>query len=112
MPLTLLLVLLGAFTVDVDAAAAPRRSFLEAENPEPLVLWNPAPRVRQWLRVGSAPLSTTSSTIPQLTNRRTGVTCSMRILAVKPVPDPGIFASVSGPHPDLIVGRGLSPCVE
>ena len=47
----------------------------------------------------------------QLTNKRTGVTCTMLIVQ-GPEVDPGIHAPSSGPVPDRIANNGASPCVE
>lgn len=50
--------------------------------------------------------------IVQLENKRAGVTCTMRIITVKPTIDRGILAPTSVPQPDPIVRNSLSPCVE
>ena len=47
----------------------------------------------------------------QLTNKRTGVTCTMLIVQ-GPEVDPGIHAPRTGPVPDRIVNKAVSPCVE
>lgn len=47
----------------------------------------------------------------QLRNRRTGVTCTLRILRIGPSMDPGI-AGGTGDLVDSIVNNGVSPCVE
>ena len=47
----------------------------------------------------------------QLTNKRTGVTCTMLIVQ-GPEVDPGIHALSSGPVLDRIVNNVASPCVE
>jgi hypothetical protein len=54
----------------------------------------------------------TVTSILQLQNRRTGTTCTMRIVPAKPNLDPGIFSPAAGPHPDPIVRNSASPCVE
>ena len=56
--------------------------------------------------------SSTGDQIGQLQNRRTGVTCTMRIIKVQPTFDRGILAPNSAPHPDPIVRNSVSPCVE
>ena len=56
--------------------------------------------------------SSTGDQIGQLQNRRTGVTCTMRIIKVQPTLDRGILAPTSAPHIDPIVRNSLSPCVE
>jgi hypothetical protein len=50
----------------------------------------------------------------QLTNRRTGVTCTMRIVAVESPMDRGVMRMMppSPDHPDPMVRSTLSPCVE
>jgi len=66
---------------------------------------------RALLRIDPGAVSASSDPI-QLHNPRTGVTCSMRIVEVKPTVDPGIFAMVDVPHLDPIVRGSASPCVE
>lgn len=50
--------------------------------------------------------------VVQLSNRRTGVTCTMRIVQAKPSVDPGIRFGAPEQHPDPIVRNSVSPCVE
>ena len=109
MPVPFLLVLVGALGAPAAATQGPS---LQGFTSEPLVLWKAGTRVRQWLSAGPAQAFATSPKVPQLTNQRTGVTCSMRILEVKPVPDGEMVAPAAGPHPDPIVRNSHSPCVE
>jgi len=75
---------------------APVRSFA-------LRLPAPAPRERS----SANPFET------QLTNGRTGVTCTMRILVPARATDPGIVRPIpEGQGHDPIVRKDLSPCVE
>ena len=110
MGFTLLLLLTAA--APPSGVATPELS--ASSDREPLTLWSAANRSLPWLRLLSAqPRETAEGTRNlQLQNQRTGVTCSMRILQVKPVPDPRMIAAASGPHPDPIVRSSLSPCVE
>ena len=110
MPVRFLLVLVGALAGEA-VAATQGPSFL-AFRSEPLVFWKPAPRTRLWLSATPAGPGSANTPTIQLKNERTGVTCAMRILEVKPVPDAQIVAPLSGPHPDRIVRSSLSPCVE
>jgi hypothetical protein len=50
----------------------------------------------------------------QLTNRRTRVTCTMRVVRAGPSMDPGILGGVAGvvPDRDPIVRNDVVPCVE
>lgn len=49
----------------------------------------------------------------QLTNGRTGVTCTMRIVVPARATDPGIVRSIpEGQGHDPIVRKDLSPCLE
>jgi hypothetical protein len=47
-----------------------------------------------------------------LTNPRTGVTCTMRILPMEKNPDPGIVRQSEGTVPDDIVRNSASPCLR
>lgn len=117
MPVPFLFFLVAALGVETGAAKPMETP--KAFRTEPLVSLKPVTRLQQWLGVAtggpslaSDQPSTTSPKALQLENRRTGVTCSMRILAVKPVPDGGIIATARDPHLDPIVRSSLSPCVE
>ena len=50
----------------------------------------------------------------QLTNRRTRVTCTMRVVRAGPSMDPGILGGVAQvvPDPDPLVRNDVVPCVE
>src|SRR5262245_11120854 len=48
----------------------------------------------------------------QLTNRRTGVTCTMRIFPMRESVDPGATAGKAESLPDPIVRNNASPCVD
>jgi len=48
----------------------------------------------------------------QLTNRRTGVTCTLRIVPKLPSVDRGAVAETAEGHPDSIVRNDASPCVD
>jgi hypothetical protein len=52
------------------------------------------------------------ASVGQLTNRRTGVTCTLLIAPVKPLVDPGSVVPTHDHHADGIVRNDLSPCVE
>jgi hypothetical protein len=57
--------------------------------------------------------SSVHSTETQLTNGRTGMTCTMRILVPARATDPGIVRPIpEGRGHDPIVRNDLSPCVE
>jgi hypothetical protein len=89
---------------------------------DPLVVpWRPVGYALQAFRLGPAhpnvratglSAGPTRSGLVQLRSERTGVTCTMRILEVKPTVDAGIFAPLGAPHPDPIVRSSLSPCVD
>ena len=75
---------------------------------------------RPWRAVGVAPVQVApaqraadrSAEIEQLTNPRTGVTCTMRILKAEPIDSKAV---VPGPETSVdpdIRGRGVSPCVD
>jgi len=109
MGFTLLLLL----AVSAPSPAAGTPEFAPSTGHEPLKLWNALNTRLPWLRlVPAQSQGVERNESLQLENRRTGVTCSMRILAVKPVPDAGIIASVSRPQSDPMVRSSLSPCVE
>jgi hypothetical protein len=127
MTFALLLVLAGALATDarhspeaaVETRAMPGAATTslsgEAFKVAPLVFGSPYRRPAfQPFRLAQADPNTSliSTGVVQLQNRRTGVTCTMRILELKPSPDLGIFSPASGPHPDPIVRSSLSPCVE
>jgi hypothetical protein len=59
----------------------------------------------------SASVGVPTGVVRQLENKRTGVTCTMRIVQANPTFDLGILAPSSGPHPDPIVRNSISPCV-
>ncbi len=121
MTLALLLVL-AAPTADAAKAGVPATS--AAYDPRPLPSFRVAP-----LQLGPAaarlfqlrwPVRAQPERFPanptetQLTNGRTGVTCTMRILVPAPATDPGIVRPIpegQGSH-DPIVRKDLSPCVE
>jgi hypothetical protein len=48
----------------------------------------------------------------QLTNRRTGVTCTLRIVSPHGSVDPGAVADTGDGRPDPIVRNDVSPCVD
>jgi hypothetical protein len=85
----------------------------EAFRPEPLSRGKPVRLLRQLFSFvpSSPPIETSNPEISPLRNRRTGVTCSMRILAIKPVPDEAMVVPYKTP-PDPIVRNSSSPCVE
>jgi hypothetical protein len=115
----LILVLAGILATDAKTATSS-----EAFKVDPLIVpWNPVghalfafrlvvpahPNALARAQPGASPASTDPV---QLQNSKTGFTCAMRILEVKPIPDPGILAPVSGSHTDPIVRNSSSPCVE
>ncbi len=66
--------------------------------------------------VGVAPVQERTAArageMPPLTNPRTGVTCTLRVLKAEPVDSKAILpAPEKGVDPD-IRGRGVSPCVD
>jgi len=82
---------------------------------EPLHLGPPAPRPFQLLP--RAPVSVTAAPArpgeTQLRNRRTGVTCTLRIIRVPEPVDPGMpIGSAYPAEPDPSVRNDLSPCSE
>jgi hypothetical protein len=54
----------------------------------------------------------TDSGVTQLQNKRTGVTCTLRILRIDPPVDPGMVATAPGTMDDPVARNKLSPCVE
>lgn len=66
-------------------------------------------------RVQAAPqerAADTAGEMPQLTNPRTGVTCTLRILKAEPLDKGAVLpAPETSVDPD-IRGRGVSPCVD
>jgi hypothetical protein len=64
-------------------------------------------------RVQAAPQERdTAGEMPQLTNPRTGVTCTLRILKAEPLDKGAVLpAPETSVDPD-IRGRGVSPCVD
>jgi hypothetical protein len=120
MSLALLLVVAAldpAVLADASAAVVPYgarsgRSFRVA----PLQLVPPPVRPFQLAVPDRGPrvLDSASPLPAQLTNRRTRVTCTMRVVRVGPSMDPGILADVARvvPDRDPIVRNGVAPCVE
>jgi hypothetical protein len=96
----------------VSPLPAPSRS-TEAFRAEPLSLGKPVRLLWQLFSfVPASPrIGASSPEISPLRNRRTGVTCSMRILAIKPVLDEAMVVPYETP-PDPIVRNASSPCVE
>jgi hypothetical protein len=131
MTITILLMLAGVLATEATGsspegtsqsqASARSATSSEAFKTEPrLALWRPLGHPLRafglvWTHpavVVPDPVASPASTgLVQLQNPRTGVTCTMRILEVKPTIDAGIVASLSGPHPDPIVRNSSSPCV-
>src|SRR5512143_1892362 len=122
MTLALLLVL-AAPPADAPKAGVPAMS--AAHDPRPLPSFRVAPLqlepaagrpVQLRWPVRAQPERSSANPNPtetQLTNRRTGVTCTMRILVPAPVTDPGIMRPIpEGQAQDSIVRKDLSPCVE
>ena len=128
MTLTLLLVLAGLLATDeprsgptLSCRSGAQPAAVQAARSEqpfgiaPLQLGNPG-------RKGPFQLAKTprlavrskqaSPGMTQLRNRRTGVTCTMRIVRVEPSVDPGILASTMETRTDPMVRNELSPCVE
>ena len=122
MTLTLLVVLAGFATVDQPLTdpreggspqtVRPAQEFRVA----PLQLGRVPVRPLQLRLVLPAPRDPEPSRPreDQLTSRRTGFTCTMRILRVGPSVDSGIVAKMTPvqPHPDPIVRNDLSPCLQ
>jgi hypothetical protein len=54
----------------------------------------------------------TGADVGQLQNKRTGVTCTLRIIHVEPPVDSGVLMNGANGRPDPIVRDDLSPCVE
>lgn len=54
----------------------------------------------------------TDPNVTQLQNKRTGVTCTLRILRIDPPVDPGMVATAPGTLDDRMARNELSPCVE
>jgi hypothetical protein len=99
-------------TSSASAPAAPARrdSFFEAVRkkiavgrPTPLLIPNPS---------ASPSPDPAESGQHQLTNRRTGVTCTLRIVPMRESVDPGAVAGTGGGRPDPIVRNDVSPCVD
>ena len=124
MGLTLLLTLAGLATPPPDppSAEAARQDTRSAPSfrVEPLHPGPPAPRPFQLLPGAPSPV-TAAPARPgetQLHNRRTGVTCTMRIIRVAEPVDPGMpigSPPIGSPHlaePDASVRNDLSPCSE
>jgi hypothetical protein len=63
---------------------------------------------------GPRVLDSASPPQTQLTNRRTRVTCTMRVVRAGPSMDPGILGGVAliVPDPDPLVRNDVVPCVE
>ncbi len=124
----LLLVLMGALLADelglghsvsevgnAKPVASARASTATPFQVAPLVFGNPLGLVPfQPFVLNQEPpgTSSTGDQIGQLQNKRTGVTCTMRIIKVPPTFDRGILAPTSAPDIDPIVRNSLSPCVE
>jgi hypothetical protein len=120
MTLALLLVL-AAPTADAPKAGVPATSAAHDTRPlpsfrvAPLQLGPAAGRPFQlrWPVRAQPERSSANPTETQLTNGRTGVTCTMRILPASAT-DPGIGRPIpegEGSH-DPIVRKDLSPCLE
>ena len=70
--------------------------------------------------IGAAPVQAvpqeraadTAGEMPQLTNPRTGVTCTMRILKAEPVDKGAVIPAPETSVDPEIRGRGVSPCVD
>ena len=120
MSLALLLVVAALETAaQADASAAvvaygtrSGRSFRVA----PLQLRPPPVRPFQLAVPDRGPRVLDSASPPQtqLTNRRTRVSCTMRVVRLGPSMDPGILGGVAQvvPDPDPIVRNDVVPCVE
>jgi hypothetical protein len=82
------------------------RKRLSVARPTPLLVASPF--------VSSSPDSE-ESTERQLTNRRTGVTCTMRIVPIQEPVDPGAVGDrniVDARPPDAMVRNDVSPCID
>jgi hypothetical protein len=105
-------VLADASDAVVADGARPGRGFRVA----PLQLGPPPVRPFQLAVPDRLPRVRDPSSPPQtqLTNRRTRVSCTMRVVRLGPSMDPGILGGESrvGSDPDPIVRNEVAPCVE
>lgn len=129
MTLTLLLVLAGLLATDeprsgptlsCGSGAQPAAAVQAARSEQPfgmapLQLGNPS-RMGPFQLAKAPRLAVRSKQaspgMTQLQNRRTGVTCTMRIVRVEASVDPGILASTMETRANPMVRNELSPCVE